>query len=343
MRLLITTQVVDRSDPFLGFFHGWIIELAKHFEHIEIICLYEGKHEFPAHVQVSSLGKERGARSKIAYAVRFLILAWKLRSSYDSVFVHMNQEYILLAGLLWKMLRKPVYMWRNHYAGGFLTDVAAMFAEKVFCTSRFSYTAKYSKTVIMPVGVDEKLFAPSIHSRIPRTILFFSRFAPAKKPDVLLEALGVLSKEGVQFSASFYGNALPRDAAYRDAIIARARELGLAETVKFYRGVPHSEAPGVFSEHEVFVNLAASGTYDKTMFEAAASGCLVIAASKDFAAIAGDKYLVSGDPKSVADKLRELLTMSEDERKYLASEPRGTVLKNHSLKTLGVRLTEELA
>ena len=342
MKLLILTQVVDRTDPFLGFFHGWIAELATHFEHIEVICLREGQHALPANVRVHSLGKEKGARSRIAYAVRFVGLAWKLRGSYDVVFVHMNQEYVLLAGWLWKILRKRVFLWRNHYAGGFLTDVAAMFAAKVFCTSRYSYTAKYQKTVIMPVGVDAELFAPSASAPTPRSILFFSRFAPAKKPDVLLEALGALSREGIQFEASFYGTALPRDAEYRDGVIARSRDLGLNGNVKFYLGVPHTQAPEIFGKHEIFVNLASSGTYDKTMFEAVACGCVVVAASRDFATVVGELYLVSEDAKAVADKLRELLALTPQGRASMATELRETVLKGHSLKTLGVRLAAEL-
>ncbi len=343
MKLLITTQVVDRTDPFLGFFHGWIAELAGRYESIEVICLYEGKHELPENVHVYSLGKEHGARSKIGYAVRFLTLVWKLRSSHDSVFVHMNQEYVLLAGWLWKILRKRVFLWRNHYAGGFLTDVAAMFTEKVFCTSRYSYTAKYKKTIIMPVGVDADLFTPSASTyRTPRSILFFSRFAPAKKPHLLLEALGALSKEGIQFEASFYGTALPRDAEYRDGVIARSRELGLGERVKFYLGVPHTQAPETFGTHEIFVNLASSGTYDKTMFEAAASGCVVVAASRDFAAIVGERYLVAETTNAVADKLREFLALSPKERIALASNLRETILKGHSLTALGERLSAEI-
>jgi glycosyltransferase involved in cell wall biosynthesis len=342
MRLLITTQVVDRTDPFLGFFHGWIAELAKRFERIEVICLKEGEHELPANVRVHSLGKERGASSRIAYSVRFLKLVWKLRGSYDTVFVHMNQEYILIAGWLWLILSKRIYLWRNHYAGGLLTDVAASFALKVFCTSRYSYTATYKKTTIMPVGVDAELFVPSAVTRTPRSILFFARFAPAKKPDVLLEALGILSKEGVPFEASFYGSSLPQDEAYRASTVERAKVLGLGDRTAFYPGVPHAEAPAVFRRHEIFVNLSSSGTYDKMMFEAAASGCVVIAASKDFAAIVGEQYRVAEDAKAVADKLRDILALPQGERAAMAAGLREVVLKGHSLGTLINRLAEAL-
>src|SRR3989344_2582413 len=99
MRLLICTQAVDKDDRVLGFFHTWLIEFAKHFKQITIICLKEGAHTLPNNVLVYSLGKEKGHPphlSKLVYAWRFVRLAWKLRKNYDAVFVHMNQEYVLL-------------------------------------------------------------------------------------------------------------------------------------------------------------------------------------------------------------------------------------------------------
>lgn len=343
-RLLVVTQVVDRDDPFLGFFHAWLTELAAHYEHIHVICLREGAHMLPSNVSVHSLGKEAG-ESRRKYVTRFLGYVWSLRREYDTVFVHMNQEYVLLAGWLWKLLGKPIYMWRNHYAGGFLTDVAAMFAAKVFCTSRYSYTAKYKKTVIMPIGVDTNLFQSQLGvARVLRSILFFGRFTPAKRPHVLLEALGILAKEGTEFQASFYGTALPKDAVYREEAVRRSGELALEGSVKFLDGVPHSQASGIFSQFEIFVNLSSSGTYDKTLFEAAANGCFVLASSEDFEALVGKRFHLTDaeDAPSVAEKLREILALPESERAALAAHVREKILAGQSLKTLGERLASEI-
>src|SRR3989344_3943084 len=101
MRLLIVTQAVDRDDPVLGFFHRWIEELAKRYEYISVICLREGRHSLPQKIRVYSLGKEKGEQSRSRYAFRFLALVWRLRAEYGAVLVHMNQEYVLLAGFLW--------------------------------------------------------------------------------------------------------------------------------------------------------------------------------------------------------------------------------------------------
>src|SRR3972149_3520538 len=99
MRLLIVTQVVDTNDSDLGFFHRWIEEFAKHCESIVVICLKEGQHRLPPTVAVYSLGKGKTASGfqlpagrRFRYTIRFFTLLWRLRNSYDAVFVHMNPE-----------------------------------------------------------------------------------------------------------------------------------------------------------------------------------------------------------------------------------------------------------
>jgi len=94
MKLLICTQVVDKNDPVLGFFVRWIEEFQKHCE-VEVISLKD-------------LG--RGGR---------LLRTWRLlrRAStgrYDAVFVHMNPEYLVAAGWLWKLRGKKTGLWYTH-------------------------------------------------------------------------------------------------------------------------------------------------------------------------------------------------------------------------------------
>lgn len=308
-KLLFVTQVLDKNDGVLGAYHGWVSELAKHVEHITVICLYDGEHALPANVSVFSLGKEWGRAPAHLYALRFLFLVWKLRHTYDAVFVHMNQEYILLAGATWKLLGKRVYLWRNHYAGSFLTDIAALFCTKVFCTSKYSYTAKYTKTVFMPVGVDTSRFAESTSVvRIPRSILFFARIAPSKRPDMFIEALALLRGRGEQFRASIYGSPAPADQAYYESLQTRVRDLGLAECVQFHPGVPNREAPAIYQAHEISVNCSPSGMFDKTLFEAAVSGCFVIASSNDWKALMGDSFWFDSTAEGLASVLARALT-----------------------------------
>src|SRR3989344_9634434 len=195
MRLLILTQKIDENDDVLGFMHGWVKEFARQAERVTVICLYKGEYHLPENVQVFSLGKERG-ESRLKYIWNFYKYISREQKNYDAVFVHMNQEYVLLGGLVWKILGKKIIMWRNHGAGNFLTRLAVMFCDKVLCTSKFSYTAKFKKTSLMPVGIDTKLFEadPTI-TRKTKSILFLARMSPVKRPDFLLAALRILNDQ----------------------------------------------------------------------------------------------------------------------------------------------------
>ncbi len=314
MRLLIVTQAMDENDPVLGFFVTWVAALAEKFEHIEVVCLKEGTHALPMNVRVHSLGKENGRHGKFAYALRFMQLAWKLRREYDAAFVHMNQEYVLISGWLWKLLGKRVYLWRNHYAGSVLTDIAAAFCTNVFCTSSHSYTAKYRKTRLMPVGVDLARFHSDVHvSRSDNSLLFLARIAPSKRVEILLDALAILKKNGIAFSADIVGSPLPKDEAY-DAFLKRSAEgLRLSE-VSWKPGIPNAAAADAYRAHRIFVNTSPSGMFDKTIFEAAASGCMALASSDDWRKLAGDDFYFA-DAKGLAERLTALIARPPDTRK----------------------------
>lgn len=339
MRVLFVTQALDLDEPVLSTYHEWVAALAERVDHIEAVCLKEGRHALPKNVKVHSLGKENGRQSKVHYALRFLMLSWKLRNEYDVVFVHMNQEYILISGWLWKLLGKRVYLWRNHYAGSFLTDLAAFFCSKIFCTSRHSYTARYNKTVFMPVGVDVNRFITrTTVVRKPRSILFFSRMSPSKRPEMLLEALALLKERNVSFTASFYGSPLPEDVPYYEGLKKFAEEKNLNGAVSFFPGVVNEDAPSVYQAHEIFVNCSRSGMFDKMLFEAAASGCLVLAESEDFKK-AGfkDTTYESGDGKSLARYIERTLNYTDEER-VTTRHRLGVLSEKHSLKALVLAL-----
>ncbi|MBI2612505.1 glycosyltransferase [Candidatus Kaiserbacteria bacterium] len=339
VNLLIVTQTLDRTDPVLGFFHRWIEELSKHYERINVICLKEGAHSLPENVDVHSLGKEGGA-SRLKYVARLFRYIWKLRNEYDAVFVHMNQEYVLLAGLFWRLIGKRIYLWRNHYAGSMMTNLAVALSTKVFCTSRFSYTAKFRKTVLMPVGIDTNVFRPLDLPRKAGSILSLGRIAPSKHVDVLIEAVDILKQKSVDISARIFGDALPKDADYHASLLKRIEELGLTN-IQFHAGVPNYETPKVYSAHDIFVNCSGSGMYDKTIFEAAACGALPLASSRDFSELAPDFSFAEGSSEELAAGIERLMSKLDGERESARASMRA-LAERHSLRELGVRLGNEI-
>lgn len=341
MRLLILTQAVDANDPVLGFFVHWITELANRCEEISVICLKEGEHSLPENVQVYSLGKEDGA-DRVMYLRRFYSYIWKLRNQHDSVFIHMNEEYVLLGGLLWHIFGKKIYLWRNHAKGSWFTRLAVSLSTKVFCTSKHSFTARFKKAVLMPVGIDTGKFTESgTVVRNLRSILFFSRIAPVKRPEMFIDALGEVLAKGISFTASMYGSPLPQDELYYESLKARAESLGLHDRLRFHAAIPNHEAPALYQAHDIFVNCTPAGSMDKTMFEAAACGCRVIAASDDFRDAAGNETYAP-DVGALIERLIQFFSADEDAviRQRVQME---ALARSESIGTLADRLVIEMS
>ncbi|MBY0111027.1 glycosyltransferase [Patescibacteria group bacterium] len=340
MRILVVTQALDTDHPVLGFFHRWVEELAPRVSSLHVIALSVGTHAVPENVTVHSLGKETGVQPSFIYAWRFLSRAWALRHEYDVVFVHMNQEYVFLAGLMWKMLGKRVYLWRNHYAGSLLTDVASIWCEKVFYTSRSSYTARYAHAVRMPVGV-EVVTTPQSISRKKQSVLWLGRISPAKRPELFVSALKILKERGVAYTATVVGSPLPKDQRYYESLVSEASALG--GSVSFLPEVRHADTHALFSAHEYFVNTSPSGMFDKTIFEAAASDTIPLAVSNDWRELVDDERLSFGaDARELANRLEALSSLSESERQDLVSSLPTKVVTPHRIETLMDRLLKEM-
>ncbi|MBX4206189.1 glycosyltransferase [Candidatus Parcubacteria bacterium] len=273
MKLLILTQAVRKNDPVLGFFHRWLEELAGRFEKVTVIALGAGEHDLPENVKVLSLGKEHGA-SKLEYLWKFYTYLWRERREYDAVFVHMNQEYVLLAGCLWRLMGKRVYLWRNHAKGSLATRLAVALAHKVFYTSPSSYTARFRKAVRMPAGIDTDFFKPDPAAvRKPHSILFLGRISSVKR---VLEFVEWFNALGGDYTATVAGEALPKDKEYEALVRSKA-----SPRITFIGAVTQDEALRLYQTHETYVNKTPAGSFDKTIVEAAACGMKLMVDNPD--------------------------------------------------------------
>lgn len=342
-KVLFITQKVDLDDSVLGAYHHWIEELSKKFESIVVICLEKGRSELPPNVKVLSLGKEE-RQSRLQYLIHFYWYILTENKNYDAVFVHMNQEYVVLGALPWRFTNKTIYMWRNHVSGSVMTKIAVRLCDKVFCTSEFSYTARYKKTVIMPVGIDTNMFQKKEGiKKIPRSILFLGRMGPIKKPHFLTEALILLDKKGVDFKASYYGNAYPHDKEYYASLQQKVIDNGLSNKVSFHAAIPNYTAPDVYNAHEISINLSPNGLYDKTIFEAMSCETMMVASSKSlYGLIREDFIFKEGNVEDLAHKLEKLLDLSSPQKKVRGVELRKVVLSHHSLDLLMNEFREQI-
>ena len=338
MRILIVTQAVDQDDPALGFFHRWLEEFTPRFESIEVICLKEGVHALPSNVHVHSLGKPA---SRFRYMCNFYRYIFSLR--YDAVFVHMNEEYMLLGGLWWRVCGKKVVLWRNHKMGSWRTRLAARLSDTVCYTSPTSFVASFRNAVQMPIGIDTELFVPPAIAAPPDTILLFGRLDSVKKCGVFFTALALMHEHGTTFHADSYGDPTVLDDPYAREVKQGAGPLVAALRLAFHPAVSNREAPRIYGAHAIYVNLTPSGSFDKTIGEAMACGCIIVCtngAVRD--AVRAELMAKDGDVQDVARALEAALRLSPQERAEESRTLRAYIEQHHSLKELTDKLANEL-
>lgn len=346
MKLLVLTQSVDSEDTTLGFFHAWLERFSQRVDSLVVICLKEGAHELPANVRIFSLGKERRV-GRVQYVFRFFKFIWALRNEYDAVFVHMNQEYLLLGGLYWKILGKKTALWYNHTHGTTKTDIACILADVVFYTSPYAYTAKNKNSFIMPAGVDTDFFrkGKADLSKMKNSILFLGRISPVKKVDLFVDALLLLKNKSGTVWATICGDVAPGDESYAKTLRTRfslLEESGLAQIIP---GVPHSETRRLYSNHELYVNLTQTGSLDKTVLEAMACESNVIVTNQSFKGVLPDDSVLEEkpSPEALQNAFTRAFSMSEEEKTNRGKHNRVYVEEKHSLKALVDKVLKHLS
>ncbi len=339
MKLLIYTQKIDKDDTVLGFFHDWVLKLSVFFENITVVCLEKGNFEFPEKVKVVSLGKERGG-TRLKYIINFYKLLIGLQGTYDSVFIHMNQEYVLLGGLYWKLKGIPVYLWRNHKMGSFLTHIAIFLSNKVFYTSIKSFTASFSNSVHMPVGVNSELFKENLSViRKKYSICMVGRVSPVKHIDTALESINNLVKDGVQVSFSIIGDTPKRDWEYLNKLKSYVEENNLTKIVTFKNGVPSKLLSEIYGSFEICLNLTDEGSFDKTIVESTMCGTIPLVSSKSFSGILPEACITDTNPKNIAQSIKDLL---EPETQIHIKKDLEKFANSQSLEELVSKLKREI-
>ncbi len=359
MKLLFITQKVDKNDDVLGVYHRWIEELAKKTEQIQVICLYKGKVEMPGNVVVHSLGKEQMASGKwqmakrLVYSVRFYRYVWQLRKSYDTVFVHMNPEYVILAGWLWRILGKRVVFWYAHYLSNFKLRVAALFPHLIVTSTRLAFPFPSKKLRVLQQGIDTEQFKPSklANSQTHKLkVLYLGRIAPVKNLDVLISALQLVNQK-TDARLSVVGSPTagkPIETEYLEQVKKLTTELGLSGRVDFEKSVPNILAPEIYRQHDLFVNLTVTGSFDKSTLEAMACGTPVLVSNLAFREILSDDLRESlmfkeGDHQDLAEKMVKFAVFSAQEREMIGGRLRDIIVKQHGLVGLTEKLYEVLS
>lgn len=329
--MLIITQKVDKNDQLLGFFIEWISRFAGKFSKITALCLEKGEFDLPNNVEVLSLGKDRGS-NKFRQLTTFYVLLTTLK--YDAIFVHMNPIWVVLGGLLWRLMGKKIFFWYTSGGVTFKLKLAEKFANVIFTASKESFRLPSKKVIVTGHGIDTNLFKPDpayqLKSLPAYKLLSVGRIAPVKNYETLIDAAKILKDRGINFSVTMIGEApLERDQYYEVSIRGKIKKLGLESNFNFIGKVNHKDLPAYYQSHDIFVHLSKTGSVDKTLLEAMACGMKVLS-SNDSARtfLAGDLLFKEDNLAELAEKIMAVSKNPVDEKL------REYIVNNHNLDAL---------
>lgn len=354
MRILLFTQAVDQNDPILGFFHRWIEVFAEHCESVTVICLREGEHHLPSHVRVLSLGKEHG-NSRLQYIVLFYRYLWQLRGSYDAVFVHMNQIYVILGGWIWRLKKIPVGLWYCHKHTPFSLRAAIPFLQKLFTQMDESTTAKTEKKCVVGHGIDIHLFERDMTNGKPANqplqFAMVGRITPVKNLDTLVEALQITKNALPPFQVLLIGEPISEtDQSYAQQLKQRIRAYDLEKEVIFTGSKSRVELKNILQKTDLVINLTKTDSFDKALLESWAMGIPVLAANTSAKrALEAEElplcfFAPPDDPTVISQRLIECIKVLQDtnQEERMRTRLSEHVRREHNLEKLIPRIIDGL-
>lgn len=333
MRLLICTQTVDRNDQILGFFHAWIERFAAECESVTVICLRKGDYSLPKNVEIISLGE----RHRVLRAFEVCTIAWGRRTEYDAVFVHMNPEYIVAAGWLWRMRGKRIGLWYVHNSLTTLLRIAHYFCDVVFTVSNDTFPIHSSKVRVTGHGIDTDLFKPiSAGDNFFGRVVTIGRISPKKNTRAIIEAVVLFARDKDGVTLDIYGEPVTKEEKkYAAELKAWLPSSDTNKIVALKGAITHDKVPGALAGASVLVNMGETGGIDKAVLEAMACGIPVISTSSVHAPLL-KRYpqLAAEGRDGVEEALEYVYGLPHTVRTAMGEDLRMEVVENHSLVPL---------
>ena len=349
MNLLMFNLAVDDKHVTLAFGLRWIEALAARFEHIDVVTMTAGQHQLPDNVTVWSVGRERGYPEWLR-ALRFYWLVGRIlrRRRIDVVFTHMIPVFAVLFWPVGLLTGLRNVLWYEHSAMPFMLKLAHLSVDKVISATHQGFRLKSHKASPIGHGVETARYQGL--ARLPTLkfrILTVGRLSPSKGLDLLVAALAGWESP-VDWHLTIVGDATSAsECSYAEALRQQALDALSSDRVVFTGRLDSDAIVPFFAQSDVFINLSSTGSLDKAMVEAMASGCPVVSSNDAFREIA----ITQGFPECAIlhskERLRaeldRLAGMSVADRNILGARQAEVAQRDHTLDGLIQRLHGILA
>ena len=345
MRVLMLTPTVDLADRLnTGFAHGWVKALARHVEHVDVLCRVAGLMDLPSNVTVTGLDNELNT-SRLKLLLAFHQAIGRRIRDVDVVFAHFIPPYVLAAAPSAKLHGVPLIHWNANKITHMQMRLAHLLANRIVTATPDSYPFSGPKVTVIGHGVDFDLFAPAKRSlETGRIVVTVGRLTPSKNLELQVEAAALLLKkpgfEDVIFKA--VGDEPWWTDGYCAKLEAYISKLGLAGRFQLSGGRPYAEMASSYQEATMMVSTSKSGSLDKVVLEAIGCGLPALVTGRVFEPLLGEDrdllFAKDDDPQDLAKRLAQVLSMDPAERRALGLRLRQLAIENHSLEHLMTNL-----
>lgn len=344
-RLLLFNLATDADDPILGFTTAWINALASRMDAIDVVTMRVGRLAVGANVRVYSVGKEQGY-SEARRFIAFYRILWRLlrANHYDACFAHMQPLFAILGAPLLKLYRVPITLWFAHGAVTRRLRLAERLVDHVVTASAESFRIPSPKTYIIGHGIDTDQFAIPFTRENQETTRFtlvsVGRLNPVKRPDVLIDAVGLLRQREINVHLRFIGDVT--NGAYLELLRERVTQAGLDDAIEFAGPLGFEQIAGAYHQADVMVSASQTGSIDKVILEAMACGLPAITSNEAFVPVLKPweplLLMPPDDPAALADRVASLMARSSAERDALGRELRALVVRDYGIHQMIDRL-----
>ena len=343
MKLLMITRKVDRNDALAGFTWNWVKKIGENLDKLYVISWQSGDaSELPNNVEVIFL-PDQGKIKKVFVLWHKLI---NILPKVDGLFCHMNPEYTILSAPLAKIFGKYTVSWYTHKQVNWRRRLMELLANRIITASlsSFRYPLFPKKVAVIGHGIDIDKFK-SLKSKVESqgnfNIVSVGRISPTKDYQSIIKALDILGHKSIKLK--IIGDViLEVQRQYLNNLKQMVTAMNLEERVEFIGWIPNQNMPVYYQQTDLFINMSGTGSVDKVVLEAMACGCLVLTSNEAFETILPKELMVEkNNPHQLAEKIKWLKDLSDDEKNKMELELRQEVVENHNLDKLVVKIINQ--
>jgi glycosyltransferase involved in cell wall biosynthesis len=172
----------------------------------------------------------------------------------------MNPEYVVLAGIFWRLWSKRIALWYTHKSVDLKLRIAACFSDVILTASSESFRLSSGKLHVMGHGIDTEFFSPDPSIARETAVLSAGRLSSTKRHDLIIRAAAHFENE-VRIAG---------EGPERAGLEHLAEQLMVAPRVHFLGAQTQEQLRDEYRRAGVFVHTSETGSLDKVVLEALA-------------------------------------------------------------------------